>query len=158
MLFPPSAAVTVAVNGYPVRSYHGAYASKGRVYAPLRPFVTGLADRIWYEGDSLVIMRNGYSVRVRLGERAPDALDRVYVPLASVLRALGALVTYQNRIVEVRVAPRPLGTPTPFDVAAPAVSPSVVFTPTPLPTPKPRWSGTPLPRRTPLPVIAPTPH
>lgn len=158
MLFPPSAAVTVAVNGYPVRSYHGAYASKGRVYAPLRPFVTELADRIWYEGDTLVIMRSGHSVSVRLGERTPDALDRVYVPLASVLRALGAQVAYQNRIVEVRLASRPLGTPTPFDVALPTVSPSAVFTPTPTPTPKLRWSGTPLPRRTPLPIVVPTPH
>jgi len=113
---------------------------------------------MWYEGDTLVIVRGGHFVRVRLRERAPDALDRVYVPLADVLRALGALVTYDRRTVEIRIVARPLGTPTPFDVAAPQVSPSAVFTPAPVPTPRPIWTGVPLPRRTPLPVTAPTPN
>jgi hypothetical protein len=158
MLFPPSAAVTVAVDGRPVRAYHGAYASNGRVYAPLRPFVTGLADKIWYVGDTLIIARNGRYACIRLGPRAPDALDGVYVPLARVARALGASVTYVRRTVEIGIGAQPLGTPTPFDAAEPQVSPSTVFTPTPVPTPRPVWTGEPLPRRTPLPITVPTPN
>ena len=133
-------------------SYNGAYESRGRVYAPLRPFVTAFADRIWFEGDSLVIVRDGRTVRVRLAPLSPDALDCAYVPLATVLRSLGETVRYERGSVIVsRRATAVVETPTPFDPGAPSASPRTVFTPSPVATPRPVWTGSPLPRRTPLP-------
>ncbi len=158
MLFPPAAAVTVAIDGRPVRAYHAPYLSGGHVYAPLEPFVTRIAYQLWYEGDTLVIARDRREVRVRLSPRDPRALDDVYVPIARVLRALGARVEYGRRQVEVYAQYLPLSSPTPFNPALPSASPQVIFTPIPSPTPRPVWNGTPLPRRTPLPVAAPTPH
>ena len=141
-----------------MRSYEQAFETGGRTYAPLRPFVTRAADRIWYEGPTLVIARGTHVVRVALTPRTPDALDNAYVPLAPILRALGARVTYRARCVDVFFAARPVGSPSPYDGYAPSAAPSVVFTPAPIPTPRPVWSGTPLPRRTPLPIVVPTPH
>jgi len=157
MLFPPAAAVTVAVNGVLVRSYTRAYAAGGRVYAPLRPFVTRVADRLWYDGDTLVIERDGREARVRLEPREPDALDYVYVPIGGILRELGIAVSYQAHRLDIRLAPPLLSTPSPFDATVPTVAPATVFTPEPSATPRPVWSGAPLPRRTPLPVTAATP-
>jgi hypothetical protein len=156
ILFPPAVAVTI--NGRPVLAYHDAYLFGGHVYAPLRPFVMGLAYRVWYEGDSLLIVRGDRQVRIPLQPRQPSALDEVYVPLASVLRALGVVVTYQSRILDIRVGNIPLTSATPFNPALPSAPPQTVFTPIPATTPRPIWTGSPLPRRTPLPVMEPTPH
>jgi hypothetical protein len=158
MLFPPGAAVTVAIDGRPVLAYHAAYLYGGHVYAPLRPFVTRLAYRLWYEGDSLIIARDDRQVRIHLRQRQPNALDVVYVPLASVLRALGVAVSYHSGHVDLRPGYIPLMSPTPFDAALPSAAPQAVFTPVPVPTPRPVWTGSPLPRRTPLPIIEPTPR
>jgi len=158
MLFPPGAAVTVAIDGRPVLAYHAAYLSGGRVFAPLRPFVTQVAFRTWYEGDTLVITRGDREARIRLVPREPNALDVVYVPVASVLRQLGATVSYHRHRLDVGVRYIPLASPTPFNLAVPSMAPSAVFTPIPSPTPRPVWTGSPLPRRTPLPAIAPTPQ
>jgi len=157
MLFPPAASVAVAVNGRPVLAYHAAYLCDGRVYAPLSPFITRFADRAWYDGDTLVIERDGRTARIRMEPRIPKALDDVYVPLAPVLRSLGLSVKYHPGRVEVRTAPPVVVTPAPFDATKPSAPPSAVFTPIPVPTPRPVWTGSPLPRRTPLPVAAPTP-
>ena len=149
--------MTVILDGKPVRSYTGAFESAGRVYAPLRPFVTGIADAMWFEGDSLVIVRDGRTVIVRMASREPDALDHVYVPLAPILRSLGEIVEYQP--IGQLVVRSPLGpvvaTPTPFDSVAPSAAPSAVFTPAPVATPRPVWTGSPLPRRTPIPYPTP---
>ncbi|HTX57080.1 MAG TPA: hypothetical protein VMD47_08235 [Candidatus Acidoferrales bacterium] len=158
MLFPPAAAVTVAIDGRPVLAYHAAYLRAGHVYAPLRPFITRVAFRLWYEGDTLVISRGGHQARLRLDPRQPGALDDVYVPAARVLRALGAQVSYGSRRLDVRIGYVPIATPTPFNASLPSAPPQAVFTPPPAVTPRPVWTGTPLPRRTPLPVIAPTPQ
>jgi hypothetical protein len=158
MVFPPAAAVTVRFDGRPLRAYHAAYASAGHVYAPLRPFVTAIADRLWYEGDTLVIARAGRFARIRLRPRTPDALDRVYVPLAPVLRALGAGVQYESHTLNIDVRSEPVGKLAPFDAALPSSAPRAVFTPSPVPTPRPVWSGAPLPRRTPIPIVEPTPR
>ncbi len=153
-LFPPAAAVVVVLNGQRIASYGATFLTGGHVYAPLRPFVTRLADRIWFEKDRLVIVRDGRRIDVRTPSREPDALDHLYVPLAYVLRALGAAVTYHRGVLNVRFASTEvLATPTPF--AGAQISPRPVFTPQPVPTPRPIWTGEPLPRRTPLPYPTP---
>ncbi len=150
--------MTVAINGRPVAAYLQPYLRDGRVYGPLRPFVTALAYQLWYEGDVLVISRAGHEARIRLQPSQPSALDGVYVPLANVLRALGARVSYAAHRLDVQVKYVPLSSPTPFDATLPSAPPQIIFTPIPSPTPCPVWTGSPIPRRTPLPVAAPTPH
>ncbi len=151
--------MTVVLDGKTVRSYTGAFESAGRVYAPLRPFVTGIADAMWFDGDSLVIVRDGRSVIVRIPSREPDALDHAYVPLAPILRSLGEIVEYQpsGRVVVRSPYPPVVATPTPFDPAVPSAMPSAVFTPAAVATPRPVWTGSPLPRRTPIPYPTPLP-
>lgn len=154
-VFPPAAAVTIVLDGQAVPAYIGAYEAQGRVLAPVRPFLTGIADRLWFDGDVLVIQRDGRIVRIPIASRMPDALDRAYIPIAPVLRELGAVVRYDEERREMLVRSPDAGeiaTPQPFDPNAPAVAPHVVFTPTPVPTPRPVWTGPPLPRRTPLPL------
>ena len=148
--------MTVVVDGRPIESYNGAYATAGRVYAPLRPFVTALADRIWFDGNVLVIVRDGHTVTIRMQSRAPDALDHAYVPLAPVLRSLGEIVQFETGRVIVRTPAIPtVASPTPFDPAVPSASPWPVFTTAPSATPRPVWTGSPIPRRTPLPFPTP---
>jgi hypothetical protein len=153
------AAVTVVLDGKPLLAYNSALEVNGRIVAPLHPFVTGIADRLWFEGNSLVIVRDGRTVRIPGVRRAPDAFDHAYIPLASILRALGVRVTYTPERHRVDISLREetvVATPEPFDPVAPTVAPRVVFTPTPQTTPRPVWSGSPLPRRTPLPFASPT--
>ncbi len=149
--------MTVVVDGRTVRSYTGAFESAGRVYAPLRPFVTTIADAMWFDGDSLIIVRDGRSVIVRIPSREPDALDHAYVPLAAVLRSLGEIVEYQpfGRIVVRSPYAAVVTTATPYNGSVPSAAPSAVFTPAPVATPRPVWTGSALPRRTPLPYPTP---
>ncbi len=159
LYFPPTAAVTVTYNGQSVRSYNGAISSEGRVYVPVRPYITRLADRVWFDGDTLVMLRGGHTTRVHVRSHHPDALDEVYVPLRLVASALGANVQYVSR-AEIAVTMPPSQkpeTPAPFDASVPQVTPHAVFTPIPVPTPRPVWTGAPLPRRTPLPFSSPKP-
>ena len=159
-LFPLAAAVTVVLNGHPVRGYAGTFEADGHIYAPVRPYVTGIADRIWYSGDKLSIQRDGRTIVVPIAPRDPDALDSAFVPLRAVMTALGADVQYDAVLhaVNIRAMSHPVvALPTPFDALAPQAAPAAVFTPTPVPTPRPTWSGSPLPRRTPLPFTQPSP-
>jgi hypothetical protein len=149
--------VTIVVNGRPMESYVQAYVVGGRVFAPVDPLLARLADRLWYDGDSLVVERGSQRIRIRL-DRAPAPFDGVYVAAAPVLRALGASLAYEARShrLYVRVAfPSVVVSPTPFDPTAPSAPPSVIFTPAPPVTPRPLWTGSPSPRRTPLPVPPP---
>jgi hypothetical protein len=130
----------------------------GRVVAPLRPFITAIADRLWFEGNTLVIVRDGREVRVPVTSRAPDALDHAYLPVASLLRALGASVTYQADRHRVDIRFRSHEAPFALQPQAQVVAPHTVFTPTPPTTPRPTWTGSPLPRRTPLPYATPQRH
>ncbi len=158
-ILPLAAAVTVLLDGRPVSAYVRAFASAGRTYAPLAPYVTRVADRLSYDGSTLVIVRGARSVRLRLIGVAPDALDREYVAIAPLLRDLGESVGYDARRRTVEVdspSARVVTTPAPFDPNAPQVAPRVVFTPTPIPAPPLVWHGTPAPRRTPLPFPEPT--
>ncbi|HEY9085731.1 MAG TPA: hypothetical protein VIN40_07335 [Candidatus Tyrphobacter sp.] len=158
-ILPLAAAVTVLLDGRPVPAYARAFASAGRTYAPLAPYVTRIADRLWYEGNTVVIERGARRVRLRLASVAPDALDREYVAIAPVLRGLGASVGYDARARTVDVVSAPgheIATPAPFDPNAPQVAPRVIFTPVPIPTPRAVWHGPAIPRRTPLPFPEPT--
>lgn len=153
-LFPLAAVVIVVLDGRRIFSYNEAFLSDGHVYAPVRPFVTRLADRISYDGGRLIIVRAGRSVSLRIAPRQPDALDRIYVPLAYVMRALGADVSYRAGTVRVRLTSgMPVATPTPY--GGQVAVPRPVFTPQPIETPRPVWTGIPLPRRTPLPYPTP---
>jgi hypothetical protein len=146
------------VDGHPIAAYRGAYLSEGRVFAAVAPLMTDLADRVRWEGATLVIERGGRDVRVRLPNTAANELDAAYLPAAPVLRALGATVRYEpaTRRLIVSIAYRRVpASPTPFNAVAPQVSPGAVFTPSPAPTPKPLWTGSPLPRRTALPLPPP---
>ena len=150
----------VRLDGQPLPAYVRAYVADGRVYAPVQPLLARLADRLWFEGNVLVIVRDGRSVRIPLGMRAPDALDSAYVTIAPILRALGASVAYNSRDRSLDVYSAPpvaVAQPQPFVPAAPSAAPKLVFTPEPVATPRPLWSGSPLPRRTPLPAGSPRP-
>jgi hypothetical protein len=149
IVFPPSTAVTVVIDGTPVRAYCQAHVRDGRTLGPPDPFITRVADRIWYEGDRIVVQRGARIVRM--------TPERGELPLAPVLRALGARVSFANRRLFAYFPRRPIATPSPFDAQIRGVSPRVVFTPEPVTTPRPVWTGVPLPRRTPLPVTVPTP-
>jgi hypothetical protein len=152
-LFPPGTPVTILINGRPLAGYVRAYAAEGRVFAPVEPVLAGLADRLWFEGDVLVVRRGARQIRIRLRPVSPDQLDAVYVAAGPVLRALGATVSFEAKShrLMVRLPPRSaVETPTPFDPAQPSAAPAAVFTPAPIQTPRPVWSGSPLPRRTPL--------
>ncbi len=159
-VFPPGVPVTVRLDGRPLPAYVSAYDADGRVYAPVRPAIALLADRLWFDGNVLVVTRDGRSVRIALAGRAPDALDAAYVPVAALLRALGECVSYSPKERRLDVVSRERGAvapPTPFDASLPSAAPRAVFTPQPVATPRPVWNGSPLPRRTPLPANGPQP-
>ncbi|MDQ2864695.1 MAG: hypothetical protein M3R51_00570 [Candidatus Eremiobacteraeota bacterium] len=155
------AVVTVVLNGFPVRGYIAAVEVRGRIFAPVRPYVTRIADRTWFLGDRFAIERDGRTVYIRLPARHWNGLERTYVPLGKIARALRMSVTY-DRISQTlcirTVALRPVASPSPFDGRTLPLVPSEVFTPIPVPTVRPVYIGPPLPRRTPLPVAAPTGH
>jgi hypothetical protein len=148
----------VLIDGRPLPAYVRAYVEGGRVFAPVAPVLTRLADRLWFEGNELVIQRGERRVRVRLGAELAGQLDTTYVPAGPTLRALGASVQYDasaHRLVVRLHAPATVTSPSPFNPAAPSSAPNDVFTPLPPATPRPVWTGSPLPRRTALPVPPP---
>jgi hypothetical protein len=153
-------AVSVLLDGRPILGYAPAVVVAGRTYAPIAPYATSIAQALSYEGKVLVIERDARQVRVRMLEVVtPDALDWDYVPIASLLRGLGASVTYDSakHVLEVRTAhDAEVQTPAPFNPSEPQVAPRDVFTPAPIETRAPQWHGPPVPRRTPLPYPVPT--
>lgn len=156
-VFPPGVPVVVLVDGRRISAYNQAYANAGRIFAPVRPYVTALADRTWYDGDRLAITRDGHTVYVTLRATAADVPNGAYVPLAAVARELGARVEYRRGELDIFTAPRAV-IPAPTAVPPGAlVAPRVVFTPMPVPTPRATWNGLALPRRTPLPYRSPQP-
>lgn len=159
MIFPPAAALTVVLNGKAVRSYNAPYLARGRVMAPLEPFVTSVARVVEYDGSALVVRLGDYFAQIPMrGAPPPDRYAQTYVAIGPVLRTLGVRVRYdaRERVLYVETPPALLALPTPFNPAVPRVAPTVVFTPEPVQTPRPAVTGTPLPRRTPVPVEAAT--
>ncbi len=156
-LFPP-APVAVSIDGRPVAAYVRAYLAGGRVFAPAAPLLTLLADRIWFDGDTLVAQRGQRRVRIRLTPGSSGQLGGTYIAAGPALRALGATVHYEpgtHRLFVSTSARVVVASPTPFNPAVPSVAPSAIFTPTPTATPRPIWTGSPLPGRTPLPLSQP---
>jgi hypothetical protein len=157
--FPPSGAIAVAISidGHPVCAYLQAYLLDGRVFAPVSPLLTRLADRIWLEGNRLIVQRSGRSVTIVLLARPQQNLSGIFVAAGPLLRRLGEGVRYDAREhrLDVTTPVATVATPSPFNPAAPSAAPAQVFTPAPVPTPRPVWTGTPLPRRTP--IAAPSP-
>ncbi len=157
-LFPPATTVAVIVDGRPLAAYQRAYLADGRIFAPVAPLITRIADRFWLEGGILVVERDGHLAQVRLAPSADGELGAAYVPAGPVLRALGASVRYDpagRRLVVTLPARGALASPTPFNPAASSAAPRAVFTPFEAPTPRPLWTGSPMPRRTALPLPPP---
>jgi hypothetical protein len=153
----PPVALTLLLDGRPVRSYEPLYLARGRVLGPVDPYVTGVAERIAYAGGFAIFTRRGLVVRVRLGARSPAGLSQTYVALVPLLRGLGEVVRLDpvRGTLDVRTpGPGALATAGPYDAGTRQVSPRIVFTPTPVPTDRPTWNGTPRPRRTPIPLRA----
>ncbi len=146
------------VDGRPLAAYVRAYLAGDRVYVPVSPLLTRIADRMWFEGNTLVIERAGRRVRVPLSESFRGELDGAYVEAGPVLRALGESALYDGKYRQLEIRTQPLtaiALPTPFSSPAPTAPPNAVFTPAPVATPRPVWTGSPLPRRTPLPIGPP---
>lgn len=159
MIFPlAAAALTVMLDGEPVRSYNRPYIEAGHVMVPLDPYVTGLARSIEYDGQALIVRRGDVFAQVPMESAPPPGrYQSTYVELAPIARTLGARVWFdaRTRTLYVQTPRVALATPTPFNPAVPQVAPTAVFTPVPVQTPRPVVSGTPLPRRTPLPAQSP---
>lgn len=146
------------VDGRPLAAYERSYVAGGRFFAPVSPLLTRLADRLWFEGDALVVERGSRRVRIPLAPASAGQLGAAYVMMGPVLRALGASVRYDpgSRRVTVSIPVRGAVTsPTPFNASASSVAPSAVFTPPEPATPRPVWTASPLPRRTALPLPPP---
>jgi len=155
-IFPP-VALTLLLDGRPVRSYEPLYLTRGRVLGPVDPFLTRIADRIGYAGGFAIFVRGERIVRVRLAPGPPSSLSRTYVALVPLLRALGERVRLDpaSETLDVRSpGARGIDGGGAYDPHAPAVPARPVFTPTPVPTERPVWNGTPRPRRTPIPLQA----
>ena len=160
MIFPlAAAAFNVTINGIAVRSYNEPYVQRGRVMAPIEPFVTSVAASIEYSGGMLIVRRGDRFAQLAMRRPHPAHFQSTFVPIGPLLRTIGVWIAYDaaTRTVAI-VSPRvPLTTPTPFNPAVPWVAPRVVFTPSPAQTPKPVVTGIPLPRRTPLPASTSVP-
>ncbi len=153
MIFPLAVTmVSIAINGTRVQSYRAAYLARGRVMAPIEPYLTMVAASV---------ERRGTNVLARRGDRFSQCQERNgYVPLGLLLRSLGVQLLYDpaTRVLSIRTPRTPLETATPFNPAVPRVPPVSIFTPPPQSTPRPVVSGKPVPRRTPLPVeLTPAP-
>jgi hypothetical protein len=147
------------VDGRPLAAYVHARVAGGRVFAPVAPLLTRIADRIWIEGTTLVLERGERRVRVQIVPPFSGELSDAYVPAGPALRELGAWVRYEpsaRRLMVTLPARATLASPTPFDTRARQATPRDVFTPVPAVTPRPVWSGSPLPRRTALPLPPPS--
>ncbi len=149
--------MTVVVDGRPLLAYLPAYLDAGRVYAPVDPLLLRVADRVWREGDVLVVERDSRRIRIPLGAMQPGDVRLEYVAVGPALRALGDRVRYDpaaHRLLVETAAAASIGTPSPF-VPGGGAPPRQVFTPQPVATPRPVWTGPALPRRTPLPAPPP---
>ena len=145
--------VAILLNGTPLRSYNRPYLLRGRIEAPVAPYLTRIADRIGYEGRVMIVVRGNAVVRLPTGVHDPKSLQALYVPIGEALRALGASVTFDagRRVLEIQTRARAaVRTMPPFVTRTPLVLPTSVFTPEPVATARPVYTGSPHPRRTPI--------
>jgi hypothetical protein len=155
----PLLVVSVFLDGRPLLAYGPALLIGGHTYAPVAPYLTSVAQSLFYEDGSLVLVRDARQVRIRMHSIDPDALDFTYVPIVPLLRELGATVQYdaRERAIEIRTPHAVVVvTPQPYSPPTVQLAPRTVFTPTPQPQRPPPWRGPPQPRRTPLPYPVPT--
>ena len=145
----------VLLNGSVVHSYSPVFVRRGRIVAPVEPYVTAIAATIAASGSQLIVTRGDRFAQLPL-ESAPVPAQwaRTYVEIGPLLRDLGVRMSYDARAHRLEIDTRPgiVTTPTPFNPAVPQPSPAAVFTPVPVPTPRPIVTGKPAPRRTPSPL------
>ena len=156
MIFPLAApALVVLLNGSVVHSYSPVYVRRGRIVAPVEPFVTAVAASIAYNGTQLIVTRGDRFAELPLVGPAPPAQwAQTYVEIAPLFRELGVHVTYdaRSRRLEIFTRNAMIAAPTPFNPAVPLARPQAVFTPSPVQTDRPAVTGKPAPRRTPSPL------
>jgi len=148
------------VNGATIHGYVRPRIIRGHVYAPVDPYLAAVATSIRYEGGVMLIFRGDRFAQVPVSRREPGQLQDTFVPLARIVRSLGARVSYDSKrhTLDVEVAnTEPVATATPFNAAVPRATPAALFTPFRTPTPRPIFTGKPMPRRTPVPAPARTP-
>lgn len=153
MIFPLAApALVVLLNGTVMHSYRPVFVRRGRIVAPVDPYVTALAASVAYSGSHLIVTRGDRFTELSVqGPGAPAQWAQTYVELAPLLRDLGIGMTFdaRSRRLEIDTRSAVIAAPTPFNPAVPSVSPAVVFTPSPVQTARPQVTGRPAPRRTP---------
>ncbi len=157
VIFPLAyAALTVILDGVPLRSYEPARLRRGHIVAPIAPYIVRTATRIEVHDGVMTVRRESFTANIRIASASMDALERTFVRIAPIYRALGERCTYDPRTRTLTVrTPRvqDLRTMEPYDSNAPWVQPTRLFTPEPVVTPRPTFSGSPRPRRTPIPVL-----
>jgi hypothetical protein len=154
-----AAALSVLLDGVPLRSYNRPYLKNGRIMVPIEPYVTAIADTLGVENGALIVRRGDRFVQVCSAVTpVPSVYDGVYVPIGPIAQALGvdARFDLHSQTLYVNISRGAVALPTPFNPAVPRSAPAPVFTPSPAPMPPLRVTGTPLPRRTPLPVSTPS--
>jgi hypothetical protein len=135
-----------------MHSYRPVYVLRGRIMAPVEPYVTAVAASVAYNGSQLIVTRGDRFTQLPVQGPAPPAQwAQTYVEIAPLLRNLGVRVTYdaRERRLEIDTRSAMIAAPTPFNPAVPLVSPAAIFTPVPVPTARPAVTGKPAPRRTP---------
>jgi copper amine oxidase-like protein len=166
-------AVAIVVDGSEIVASQPALVRGGVVVAPLRPYLSGIADRIAVDpaAGTITFERADASVTVTLGDRrarvgagivtlpiAPYLRDGgPIIPLAAIARGLGLTVEFDARTHVVTMASpavAPVSTMTPF-VPVPGASPFPTPRAEPSATPRPVVIGVPRPRRTPVEVNDP---
>ena len=147
------AAVNVVLDGRLLVGSRPAMLNGGVILAPLDPFVRRFADRIDVDiTRSIVrIARRERSITVPIAPYVRE--EQIVIPLALVVRALGATAYYEGWRTTLSIVSPPgdqIATPTPYATLLPLPAPRVTFTPPPVPTPLPTVTGIPQPRRTPI--------
>lgn len=166
-------AVTVLVDGVLVDGSTDARLQGAVVVAPLEPYLQAIADRIVVDAQSgrIVLQRGSRTVCITIGSPVVRSGDgsrplpiapyvragEPVIPLAAVVRALGASVDFdaRTRTVTVVTDPEPLASMTPDAAYTPPAEPMQTFTPNPSPAPSGPATAIPKPRRTPIIVVRP---
>lgn len=166
--------VTVMLDGMPLDASTAAFIDRGRVVAPLDPFVRAIADRIEDTPGGVRIVRGKRSIVVRIGSNvARDGTitqplpmapylraGLTIIPLAAIARALGGMVRYERtgNVLRIDVEPSPIEGFTPVPYVPPPAGSVPTFAPRATPAPRETVSGIPKPRRTPILVEDPAAH
>lgn len=141
------------INGTPMRSYEQPRLRHGHIVAPVVPFLTHVATSIEFDNDVMIVRRGSFVARIRTGRLSMERLERTFVTIVPIYRALGERCTYDGATRSLWITAsqlEPVRTMEPFNANAPQVRPTTLFTPEPVITPRPIFKGRPRPRRTPI--------